>query len=320
MGVGSVVCPLRGSGGRRSVRGQRLAGSVWEARQGSRSASIPVRALTSAVLPWSICPAVPTRNRRMGKGYTNGMLLLCHPERSDLSSEASAKEEGSALLNGQILRRCAPQDDSWRRRGVPERRCLRLRGAGSARGDLPSPDRRPRRGRSLHLSGRARSAENLPARPRELLPRPGVSRSTALRVDRRPAGSSPGRGPRSSGLKALPRAPQRPRHCRAKRYRARALGDPSLRPARPHSETSRIAACPVRSSRRPSRGGQRAAARPRRPGRAQVEGPRSNSARSIGWNRTRSPGSKRAGGSLRGSKSRTGARPIRLHPPGVSSG
>jgi hypothetical protein len=26
----------------------------------SRSASMPVRALTKAVLPWSMCPAVPT--------------------------------------------------------------------------------------------------------------------------------------------------------------------------------------------------------------------------------------------------------------------
>src|SRR6266540_530793 len=81
---------------------------------GRRSASIPVRALTRAVLPWSMCPAVPTRKRFTGEGYTKAWPTLppCHPERS----------EGSALNllailpspEEQILRRFAPQNDRAR--------------------------------------------------------------------------------------------------------------------------------------------------------------------------------------------------------------
>ncbi len=39
---------------------------------GSRSVSMPVRALTSAVLPWSMWPAVPRMRKRLGLGTSTG--------------------------------------------------------------------------------------------------------------------------------------------------------------------------------------------------------------------------------------------------------
>ena len=41
---------------------------------GRRSGSVPVSALTSALLPWSMWPAVPTRTRRMGADYRLGRI------------------------------------------------------------------------------------------------------------------------------------------------------------------------------------------------------------------------------------------------------
>src|SRR5262245_50565707 len=47
----------------------------------SRSGSVPVRARTSALLPWSMCPAVPTTKDRMARsGGPRSLLPARHPE------------------------------------------------------------------------------------------------------------------------------------------------------------------------------------------------------------------------------------------------
>ena len=151
---------------------------------GSRSASIPVSALTSAVLPWSMWPAVPTRKRFTREGYsgratTAGLdSLFAHARPHRRATLKSAMKAGdkrrvatlrlllSALKNEKIqaqreltdeeaeavIRRAVKQRrdsiEQYTRGGRAGSRRRRDGGARDPRG-LPAggPDRRGGRGR-----------------------------------------------------------------------------------------------------------------------------------------------------------------------------
>src|SRR5213596_2189229 len=77
---------------------------------GSRSVSLPVSALTSHVLPWSMCPAVPTVR---GTGSHLPGPLNCVGDDLDLVvAEGAAVEQEAPVAD----------DADYRRLGTPERR------------------------------------------------------------------------------------------------------------------------------------------------------------------------------------------------------
>ena len=109
---------------------------------GRRSGSVPVSAFTRALLPWSMCPAVPTRTRRMGEGY----VLSTRGRRRSWTSRARASRPraGPSRAGRRAGRRGRP------RRCRPRSRHLRQRDRGPGR-------RRLARVVALDPDGRGRS-------------------------------------------------------------------------------------------------------------------------------------------------------------------
>src|SRR5512133_1915692 len=89
---------------------------------GSRSVSLPVSARTSQVLPWSMCPAVPTVSATQNRPSNSLLLASCRPETAlrrpfnrpsnSLLLGTSGADRGGGLVRLGVRERAAVQQQA----------------------------------------------------------------------------------------------------------------------------------------------------------------------------------------------------------------
>ena len=291
--------------GPRAGRGSRSRASIEMPRacsSGRRSVSTPVSARTSAVLPWSMCPAVPSVSARRSRHAGALMRLgLGVAERAAVEHERAVGRRGRA-------RRVAGAQARRRAVGVALERARRTTAA------RPAAARRRRRARRLDDAAADARGERLGARPHVL---GGLEHARAAPGARR--ARAPGRGrcaawPRARPARACRCAGRAPAGGAGRRRSHRRAGE-DARPAgrraacRPRSRRGRaVARAPRgRAARRPAPGSS-SQQRPSRCRRRAGSAARVREPASVARPRT-SPGEPDARGSSTGA--RTGARPCR---------